>query len=42
MTDSTDYDPANYNRCLLLLLHEHGIATSVPLAPLASRRLRDR
>lgn len=41
MTDSTDYDPANYNRCLLLL-HEHGIATSVPLAPLASRRLRDR
>jgi hypothetical protein len=39
--DSADYDPANYNRCLALL-HEQGIATDIPLAPLASRRLRDR
>ena len=36
-----DYDPANYNRCLQLL-HEHGVATNFPLAPLASRRLRER
>jgi len=39
--DSADYDPSNYNRCLTYL-HERGIALSVPLAPVHSRRLRDR
>ena len=39
--DSADYDPANYNRCLTFL-HEHGIALDLPLAPVHSRRLRDR
>jgi hypothetical protein len=39
--DSADYDPANYNRCLTWL-HEQGISLDVPLAPLHSRRLRDR
>ena len=39
--DSADYDPANYNRCLTFL-HERGIALEVPLAPLQSRRVRDR
>jgi hypothetical protein len=38
---SADYDPANYNRHLTFL-HEHGIALDVPLAPVHSRRLRDR
>jgi hypothetical protein len=40
--DSSDYDPANYNRCLTLL-HEQGVALDVPLAPIPhSRMLRDR
>jgi hypothetical protein len=39
--DSADYDPSNYNRCLTVL-HEHGIALDMPLAPVHSRRLRDR
>jgi hypothetical protein len=39
--DSAEYDPSNYNRCLTFL-HEHGIALDVPLAPVHSRRLRDR
>lgn len=39
--DSADYDPSNYNRCLTYL-HEHGVALDVQLAPVSSRRLRDR
>ena len=39
--DSADYDPSGYNRCLTFL-HERSIALDVPLAPVHSRRLRDR
>lgn len=39
--DSADYDPSNYNRCLTYL-HDQGKALDVPLAPVHSRRLRDR
>ena len=39
--DSADYDPSNYNRCLAFL-HDKGIALDVSLAPVHSRRLRDR
>lgn len=39
--DSADYNPSRFNRCLTLL-HDEGIALDVPLAPVHSRRLRDR
>jgi hypothetical protein len=39
--DSCDFNPERYNRHLTVL-HEHGKALDVPLAPPASRKLRDR
>jgi hypothetical protein len=39
--DSADYNPDRYNRCLQFL-HDQGKALDVPLAPVHSRRLRDR
>jgi hypothetical protein len=38
---SADYDPSNYNRCLTVL-HNDGKALDTKLAPVHSRRLRDR